>query len=709
MKNVFKIQLIVALLLLANITVANHWENYKNFSATTDLLYANGKTYITAKGGLMIEDNTTHQKTFLTKSNSNLPSNLLENILQVSGKSDIFIGTYDNGLAILNNNQITSIQYPANFGLLYNMVEGPGSNIYLQSSNGAFQFNTTNNTFTQFNTTSNNVWLYNAWSFDFNTQQNLVVFTGTKFLTVNTTTFAVIDSSQEITDPIVTGCSPVAVTMHFLNDNSQLLNLGFGFYFLNKDGSVTTANSGLPTNPFSTQVYKATDGNIFCMANYSGIYQFNFTTLAWVHLFDLPAAINAYKFIADKNNNIHVSDGELSLNSFSRTGTAANSWNLKQYVFNSNDFVTILVENTNTIKALSQDNIFTYNSNTNDWSFDRQIPSKFGVVKDAAIINNIIYADNYGKGMIFSDGQNWQWIPHFNSDTIYDVFDYDVAPNGDVYFVNTFGLMKYSNGSTTRILSTLQNNSSDWFGSVSYDKVRNILWLSKMHKIVKYDFNNTTNFTSAQISELATVNVQTITSQPNSDVVYFGCSNNTILMYDDANSFQSLAVPRNGTQSDFVYKILFDNNKIIAALTGGAGGFNIYDNNNGSWEYFNTATKPGLATNVIADIAIDQNGNYWMAHDDENGVSVYRKNATGIEKLSNEKINVYPNPCNQYLYVENNGKDNGKVVMYSISGAIVSPEINYINGKIEINTTSLPNGFYIVKTDAGYAKISVLR
>lgn len=708
MRNIFKIQLIAALLLLANITVANSWENYKNFSVTTDILYANGKTYITAKGGLMIEDNTTHQKTFLTKSNSNLPSNLLENILQVSGKADIFIGTYDNGLAIINNNQITSIQYPANFGLLYNMVEGPGSNIYLQSSNGAFQFNTTNNTFTQFNTTSNNVWLYNAWSFDFNTQQNLVVFTGTKFLIVNNTNFAVIDSSQEITDPIVTGCSPVAVTMHFLNDNSQLLNLGFGFCLLNKDGSVTPANSGLPTNLFNTQVYKTKDGNIFCMTDFSGIYQFDIATMAWIHLFDLSAAINPYKFIADKNNNIHVSDGGLLLNSFSHTGIATNSWNLKQYVFNSNNFATILIENSTTIKALSQDNIFTYNSNTNDWSFDRQIPSKYGVIYGAAKINNTLYANNYGKGMIYSDGQNWQWIPHFNTDTTYDVFDYDVAPNGDVYFVNTFGLMKYSNGSTTKILSTQQSNSSDWFTAVGYDIARNILWLSKPHKIIKYDFNNTTTYTAAQISELATASVQSITPQPNSDVIYFGCSNNTILFYDDANSFQSIAVPRNvGTQSDIVYKILFDNNKIIAALTDGTGGFYVYEN--GNWDYFSPATKPGLISNVIADIAIDQNGNYWLAHNDDNGVSVYKTAATGIETINTKEMMVYPNPCNRYLYVENTNNKYENLKLYSITGEELSPEIKVAADKIEINTSALSNGLYILKSKNASTKISVIR
>ena len=73
---------------------------------------------------------------------------------------------------------------------------------------------------------------------------------------------------------------------------------------------------------------------------------------------------------------------------------------------------------------------------------------------------------------------------------------------------------------------------------------------------------------------------------------------------------------------------------------------------------------------------------------------------TGLENSYNNTIHVYPNPVKDILTVSGIGnRVSGKVMNYL--GEMVL-EVNSPDGSIDVS--SLPRGFYILKTDNGVAR-----
>ena len=136
MNRIIKLTTFLLLSIFITQVHASNLKYYNNFRQNTDAEPRGNEMFVTAKGGVLIYNMLTSQKQFYTKANSNLPSNEVEQVAKSNITNDIWIGTYDNGLARWNGTDFDVFAFPANFGLLYSMKFGPDGNLYIQTNNG---------------------------------------------------------------------------------------------------------------------------------------------------------------------------------------------------------------------------------------------------------------------------------------------------------------------------------------------------------------------------------------------------------------------------------------------------------------------------------------------------------------------------------------------------------------------------------------------
>ena len=585
------------------------------------------------------------------------------------------------------------------------MKFGPDGMLYLQSDNGAFQFNTVTKTFTQFNVTSTNVWLYNAWSFDFTDAGDLVVFTGTNCITVDLPTLNIVDSFNTLSTPLVSGCSSASASLYYFNTENMLINIAnVTVGFLHRDGTSTDANAGLPV--FSNiETMRGSDNHMYCILDNQEVYRLVDTT--WNFVYSLGTGNLATKYFYEDGSTSYVNTtdfNDMSLDEvFHARGIVHNKIDSRKYVFQSTLMNSVFKDNTGKIYAVSATNIYQYDKTNDTWLNYVTAPSIFGEIRHVKYFNSNIYVENYGNLLEFYNGSTWTQVPRAVGSSSPYIFSYDVTSTGTIYFCNDEGVYKYESGVTTKLLST--TSFAAWYFSIKYDATRNILWLGKSNEIASYDFTSLTTYNHATVTDLpATMSVQVIDINPNDNTVWFGSSDNQVLHFDGVN-FTTLTTPN--PDAAFIDQILFESSgKIIFKNIDAYGGFYTYDH--GNWNRFHPAVMSDMTSASVASIVIDEDGNYWTANSDANGVSRYKNEATGIDNNFNPapSFAVFPNPANTEVQVLLND-EKADIKIFDITGHEISTAIVRKDHLVSISTQTLPNGLYLLKSNTQTLKFIV--
>jgi hypothetical protein len=693
---------------------ASNVKYYNNFRQTTDAEPKGSDVFVTAKGGVIIYNTITSQKHFYTKENSNLPSNEVEQVAKSNITNDIWIGTYDNGLARWNGADFDVIAYPSNFGLLYKMKFGPDGNLYLQSNNGAYKYNISTQAFTKFNETNLGVWLYDAWSFDFNSAGNLVVFTGTTCIVTDINTLQIIDSFSTLTTPIVIGCSPNTSTIFNLDVNNVMFIRGtFEVGILHRDGTSTDASTGLPVFNY-IDVMRGEDHLLHALVDNQFVYKWVSNTWQYEYAL-LPSDYATHIYYENGTQsciNIVSSLGEnLELDWYTHNSSNMhNKFNCKKYVFDSNNMTSIYKDNLDNIYTVTSTNIYKFNKSTDDWSLHLTAPSIFGVVRSVRWYNGKIYADNYGNLIEFYNGSTWTQIPKASGATSGYVYSYDVTENDVVYFNNDEGFFKYASGVTTNLIPTNSSNPSTWFTTLKYDASRNIVWLSHPDMIIKYDIASNTHeiIDHTMSAELPiSLNINTIKTNPFDNSVWFLENNNRMIKFDGLH-YTIVTVP--DADLNFINDIKFMNdNHIVVTLTNGSTGNGFYSYNGSTWTKFHSSINAEIVCNAYNDFIIDNEGSFWFSHNCDVGVSVF-KNATAAIKTDVANIdllNVYPNPANDLITINTEAINADKVQILNLHAQVVKEIKIVAHTNTIIHTSDLNNGIYIVKVGNASQKLFV--
>ena len=124
-----------------------------------------------------------------------------------------------------------------------------------------------------------------------------------------------------------------------------------------------------------------------------------------------------------------------------------------------------------------------------------------------------------------------------------------------------------------------------------------------------------------------------------------------------------------------------------------------------AYSYEWTPTTGLIDANVLnPEVSPNDTTQYILNVTDANGcfrtdiVTVFVTDAVGtdIEKPEIKGINIYPNPANNYLYINNQKEVTiKKIMIYDITGKIIK-NVNY---KKRIDVSGLPNGLYVLKLE----------
>ncbi|MBC8047091.1 MAG: T9SS type A sorting domain-containing protein [Fimbriimonadaceae bacterium] len=679
---------ILALLLGAVLTQAGIWENYSNITQITDAKPLGDHIWITGKGGVVDYNTLSGEKIFYVKGEAGLPSSSIEQIA-IRSDNSIWIGTYESGLAVLQDGEWESYPFPSAM-LLYRMKFDGLGNLWVQADAGLFKFNCDTHDYTFINSVGGAGWDFEAWDFDITPDNEVLIFTGENCLVIDAVTNTPTDSFPNSESPAVVSCTPTTVRVYGVDENSYLISSGFSFEFQFKDGSYEDASEGLPEFASFGNIQRGTDNNLYVLVNGVDIYKL--VDYVWEYVISSGPEY-AYKLLHTDGENYFVNNYAYmtppALTIESSTGTE--SLTINEFNFTSNNIDGITKNTDGEIIIASDAVLYTYNVAENNWNYFIDVPTIYGIASDLQIANGNIYAIDYGNLITYYDGTTWQHIPYaYGYSSIY-IYDYHVTETGIVYFLNEEGLFKYEDGVTENLLEG--DGVFDPYLSVAYDAERNLIWLGKINKIIKYDFTSQEVINSSDFPAFAEgPAIQEIVLDENNNV-WFGANNGKAYMYDGIGWIDFTVT---NEDYDFVTEFAFDGTKTYFGLIGVMGGVYVYDSADESWTFYHPSEDIAFASNTVNQIVLDNENDLWIAHTDA-GISVLRTESTpdAIEdvQVSNE-ILVYPNPADNLIYVAMQITNNMQAQIFDMQGKLMQTN-DLISPIVELE--NLQGGVYTIQ------------
>ncbi len=665
---------------------AQNWENYSNVTQVTDAKTKGDHIWTSCKGGVVDFNATTGEKTIYLKGISGLPSASVEQVGLSSITDEIWVGTYDAGVVNWTGSNWIAYDFPSAFNLYRMKFDGFGD-IWLQTDMGLYKFDCVSHDYTFINSIGGAGWDFNAWDFDITADNHVLVFTGTNCLVIDAATNTPIDSFPNSDSPIVLSCSPNTVRVYEVDADTYLINNSGFLEFEFKDGSFVDASSGLPAFAYINNISRGSDNTIYIFVNNTGIYKL--VGFNWVFVQN----VTTYSY--EKLMYTDGTDFYLNRAIYMETPLLikANSGGLiiydpANYVFTSNDIKGVAMNDAGDIFMTSESNIYQYNAVNNNWDLYAVVPSSFGIY-DLKFMNGLMYVVDYGNLIEYFDGTSWTHIPSAGPDASIYIFDYDVAPDGSIYYSSDDGLYQSKDGVTELLFPTYAVDT--WILSMTYDVSRDLLWLGRLNGIVKYDFITQDLINSVDVpamAEGASIQEIQIDAQNN---VWFGANNNKAYMYDGTDWADYTL----GASFDFIISIAFNQDKVYFGLTDGNGGVYAYNTTDESFMYYSTEDDASFVSNTVNYMLVDLDHNLWVAHKDA-GISVLRAEVepVAVQNIEVAKtLLVYPNPAINQVTINYNLGSDLLIQIVDASGKLVLKSTTKEN---TFDVSHLPNGIYLL-------------
>ncbi len=162
--------------------------------------------------------------------------------------------------------------------------------------------------------------------------------------------------------------------------------------------------------------------------------------------------------------------------------------------------------------------------------------------------------------------------------------------------------------------------------------------------------------------------------------------------------------------NNYFIELDFSNNPLLESLTTSFNenliDLNIKNGNNLNLNHFVATENPNLTCITVDDPVAATNGDT-SPYDNWNiqeGVIFSEDCALSVNDYSQADINIYPNPVNDILYIENNEHiRTKKVTFYDVFGRVVFSEKNNFN---QLNFSNLNSGILFVRIETEYGTIT---
>ncbi|MBU0489976.1 MAG: T9SS type A sorting domain-containing protein [Bacteroidetes bacterium] len=264
------------------------------------------------------------------------------------------------------------------------------------------------------------------------------------------------------------------------------------------------------------------------------------------------------------------------------------------------------------------------------------------------------------------------WSNYTIADGLVDNAVYTIAGDidGSVWFGTLFGLSHFD-GSTWTTYSTANGFPADLISYVYVDSIGNKWFGTWMNGVIKYDGSSYTTITTAD--SLADNNVKCITIDHSGHLwvgTLYGMSR-----FNDSLEWIGDITSADGIYNDYIMDLdVAPDGSVWSAMfidylyDGGISGFN-----GSSWVSYTVAD--GLADNLVRRLAVDHNGDVWIATG--SGVSKFSVITGTCELVSDERVNIFPNPTSGSFNLDTQSDNNSYYVEVSdVAGNIVLSGMN---------------------------------
>ncbi|MEZ4978648.1 MAG: T9SS type A sorting domain-containing protein [Chitinophagales bacterium] len=653
---------------------AENWINLLTSSKITELQHKDNQLYIASWGGFFVYDLNSASLTQHVKTEGFL-SNKIEDIV-VLAANDIWIGTYENGVAHFDGSTWTNYLLPSlssfNPILLYNIEYYQGA-LYVATSGGLLKLEEE-----EFEVLDQNpVWDLSIGSDD-------VLYTAS-FIPG----YLSGDSVVQYEDCPVFSYGSAYVLQDqnrlYFSANGQLAIFENGLWTSQEISNGSFVNDGV-------EIILDKNHQLWMNYNTVGIFTLVNDSAVLVHSSSQLSANFDYSFgtalaftddilvIGDKNELCFIYNGNM-------TGLDIRKHHLVSNYIQDLDYAMgrVYLKNGSEMVQFNPNNFQASPVNALAGSSDFEAWEPV-----YAAYNDELAYFNKTSGQLFYKGVMQQLFDPNVLPFSYAIIDARIDKN-DALWVGTYqGLYEFANGTYTKFDTSDVEFTGQYFGCIGEDKFGNI-WVASNKELAMRDGNTWSNIYYAEDLNNGFGGAGLSMLFDENNTLYYSCWANGVSILENG-VWTNMNTQNSGLSDNMVREILLHDDLLYFATY---AGLDVFDGQ----DFINyNSINSGLSNDQCMSLAVDQEDNIWIGT--ANGISVFNKNGI-VSGLSNKEksginIRMFPNPSSQFITLASQ-EAMLQVEVFDLKGNIVYQHNPANENTAKLDLSSLVSGIYFVR------------
>lgn len=704
MKNLHVLLLALVLLPLSTLRAqtAGTWQSFTGGGDITSFTEDGTNYYVASKAGLLLVDKTSGEVQHLMKHNSPLPSNQVEAVARATDGS-IWVGTYDNGIAIISPNRDWRFITRENSNLpgndIQKLVADSQGNVWACTSEHMIKFEDEKMEVYALpldswkvlsmcvNPTDGEVWMLR--------RESVEQFDGGTIITHDS--FEIYPDLQEV---VADGEGNVWV----LSPRKISKYNGQAWTHLNPfDIPGTGSIMGISVNASGHVVLLRKESMVEMTANGWQVQNFNTNGLPHFYKAGLIHDESGTRWVSIEHN-LYQWEGN-QWKEFS-TANAPFEWNRLLHSTSAGSKTWLM-------DAYSD--IYQYDVATEEWT---SIPAPAGLYLDGSTRLKVhpdgrLIASSAQGGLYIYDGHNWDILNENNSSLPSNqIACLEIDVNGNIW-AGTYdkGIARLS-GNTITVFG--QHNTilpSDKIAALTSDS-KGTLWVATQSgHLLRYDGTDWEKWDMTTVWGMQMDNIRALATDAN-DELWIGHDSHPLVHFD-GNTFTTYPSGHVYIPSSRILSMEFDEKGTLWMGTVGNGLLSLHE---GKFEFYTYYSSP-LLDGYILSLSIDGEGNVWMGTN--KGVSMLQtEGAASIapREATQLQVAVYPNPATEVAHLTYSTEKAGEVEvsLWNSRGQmlqqVLRAEQQPGQHQVQVALDELPAGLYIVRltTPGGQAAARVM-
>ncbi|MBS1685281.1 MAG: hypothetical protein JSS76_11015 [Bacteroidetes bacterium] len=686
------ITMILSLWLTACVQAAD-WTNFSNFASVTAVQERGSKLWVAGRGGVMVIDTATLQKTYYGKKSGLLPSLMVEDMaLAVNGTT--WIGTYDLGLVRIDNGQFTHFPFADSTIRLYHLAVDPAGTVWCATTDGLYK--NENGIFTQISSSGA---LSGGWDVKV-MPDGKILMAGSQPILYDpvtnasyvqpTTVFAYSDATIEVKD---------SDSYYFATDHGGIIYV--------QDTTVTDISDTLVSDHFGPkieQLKKLADGTLLALRADGKVFAFDGTH--WAPYGYSSAAEGAAATYLYQRSSGEVMAGGTYHGGLIKSLTGGNDFSIQKFDIWSDRINAVKAKSDHELWIAGGTQIGLYDINTAAFEHIEELPGVTASGNAGIVYWNGSYIA-YGYNQLYQwDGSAWQ-LMNISGLPFYSILCAATDTSGNLYLGAYDGLYVVRGTNVTHYsASTPVFTNNDLIRAIHFDSGSNTVWIATVHGIVRYTGGTFALVNGANTPAIQGYDYIQSIAQDASGTMWFGTAYGGMITYDGSSYALQMLPGSAGNQT--VNGIAFDGSTVY--VVDNVYGFWIKEN--GAWTNYNMRNSD-LTAGYLTSATVDGHHNVWLTAWDNGtsnafGLDVYNKNAIAlsVQDIGKTSIIAYPNPASSFVTIPDPSLREGSLVTLTDELGRSYPFTLHAQ---HIDISTLAAGIYILDAHTAAAPTRILK